>query len=199
MAIIMLSGICGAVDATLIVRARERSLVSQRVQALTLGFDGIEGDSHAGLTRGSCGRVRRQYERGTQIRNTRQVSIICPGEMAQIAKKMGVGQLLPEWLGANLVIAGIPDLSHLPPSTRLIFSSGAALVVDVENGPCRYPGEVIEEHHPGHGNRFPKSALGLRGIVAWVERPGSIALNDTVDVHIPRTQVYEIGDAQKTG
>ena len=197
MAIVMPSEICGKVEAALVVPARERSLASQRVDMLRLGFDGIQGDAHAGLTRASCGRVRRQYDRGTQIRNTRQVSIVCPDELARIAAVMEIDRLEPEWLGANLMISGIPDLTGLPPSTRLIFSSGAALVVDVENGPCRFPGEVIDEYYPGHGKRFPKAALSLRGLVAWVERPGEIAVADKVDIHIPRTRTYEIGNEQK--
>jgi len=51
----------------------------------------------------------------------------------------------------------------LPPSSRLIFSSGVSLVVDMENAPCRYPGDIIEKHHSGKRHLFAKAAQGLRG------------------------------------
>gem|GEM_PF-6244882 len=59
------------------------------------------------------------------------------------------------------------------------------LVVDVENEPCKYPADIIDKHHPGCGKLFVKNAMGLRGITAWVEREGSIGLQDKVEIHVP--------------
>ena len=93
-------------------------------------------------------------------------------------------------VGANLLLSGIPDLTLLPPSSRLIFSSGASLVVDMQNAPCAYPGKVIDEHHPGKGKGFPRAAIDRRGLTAWVEREGSIATGDNVELHIPPQRIY---------
>lgn len=131
-----------------------------------------------------------QYPKGTEIRNTRQVSILSSEELAAVAAEMGIPELRPEWLGASLVLEGIPEFTMVPPSSRLIFSSGAALAVDMENGPCRFPAEVIEGQHPGKGMRFVKAAEGRRGVTAWVERPGRIALGDAVRLHIPPQRLY---------
>ena len=106
-------------------------------------------------------------------------------ELQLIANAMNLPGIQPEWLGANLCISGIPDLTKIPPSARLLFSSGASLVVDVENEPCKYPAEIIEKHHPGFGKSFVKSAVGMRGVTAWVERQGTIRQGDGVEVHVP--------------
>ena len=68
---------------------------------------------------------------------------------------------------------GIPDLTLLPPSTRLQFPSGATLVVDLENAPCRYRRRC----HRQASSRMPRqrwiaAATHKRGVTAWVEREG---------------------------
>ena len=45
------------------------------------------------------------------IRNDRQISIVSAEELALIAKELHVPEVKPEWLGANLLISGIPNLS----------------------------------------------------------------------------------------
>ncbi len=180
----------GCVDALLINRNRSQSLATERLDEVEVDFEGFEGDAHGGLTRPACSRVKLQYAEGTEIRNTRQISVLSVEELVQIARTMRIERLEPGWVGANLVISGIPDLSLLPPSTRLIFAGGVSLVVDMENGPCRHPGEVIDEHFPGHGKYFPKAARHLRGITAWVEKEGKIALGEMVNVHLPVQPPY---------
>ena len=169
----------------------EVDLQSRAVNRVRVTLDGFDGESHGGATRPSCSRVLRQYPtRGTELRNTRQVSILSVEEMALIAAGLGLDHLAPEWLGVNLLLKGIPDLSQLPPSSRLIFDNGTALVVDTENGPCKFPAQIIEANHPGHGLSFPKVARGLRGVVGWVERAGEIAPGDRARLHIPQQRVY---------
>lgn len=160
------------------------------IERTVVTFNGMEEDRHASLVRKSDMRFRRQYAIGTLIRNTRQISILSVEELEVIAKMVGIPYLEPGWLGANLVLSGIPDMTMLPPSTRLLFTSGAALVVDNENRPCRYPGDVIESHHPGKGSRFASSAIGRRGLVAWVEKEGAIEIGDMVALHIPPQRFY---------
>ena len=133
-----------------------------------------------------------QYERGTEIRNTRQISILSSEELVQVANNMEIERVEPEWVGANLLLSGIPALSLLPPSTRLIFDNGVSIVVDMENGPCKYPGEVIDEYFPGYGKRFPKAAQHLRGITAWVEKEGIISSGELVSVHFPIQPPYPL-------
>jgi hypothetical protein len=174
----------------------DEDLSSSRVASVEVSYTGLEGESHSGLVRASCVRVRHQYPEGTEIRNTRQISIISIEELAVIADNMGIAELKPEWLGANLLVSGIPNFSQIPPSTRMIFSGGASLVVDLENSPCKYPGEIIERHHPGFGNLFAKAALGRRGVTAWVEREGRINTGDSIRLYIPPQRIYEISSAE---
>ncbi len=106
--------------------------------ALALSFDGIEGDFHAGQTRRSGGREP-WYPRGTEMRNERQVSIVALDELALIAAGMGIAEIRPEWIGANLVLDGVRDLSMVPSGTLMFFSGGVTLKVDGQNRPCRSP------------------------------------------------------------
>ncbi|GMG82894.1 MOSC domain-containing protein [Paralimibaculum aggregatum] len=159
---------------------------AEAVDEIALDWGGPVGDVHHGETRPSCVRVRRQYPKGTEIRNVRQLSILSEEEMAEIAAGLGIPHLAPEWLGATLVLRGIPDLTLLPPASRLIAEGAApALTTDTENGPCQYPAAEIERVHPGRGEAFPKIARHKRGITAWVERPGQLALGDRLRLHLP--------------
>ena len=181
----------GTVTHLLVNRDRDASLESTPIEKAIATYEGFEGEAHSGLTRPSCVRVRRQYpEKGTEIRNARQITILSVEDMAEIARRLGIPSLQPEWLGANMVLEGIPDLTMLPPSSRLVFEGGTSLVVDIENGPCKYPAEIIEHHHPGHGLAFPKEARGLRGVLAWVEKTGEIALGEKARLHIPPKRLY---------
>lgn len=169
---------------------RHAALPSAACETLTLTFAGPEGEAHGGLTRRSCSRVMAQYPRGTTIRNVRQLSVLGAEDLAAIAQEMGLARLDPALVGATLVIAGIPDFSHLPPSSRLQGASGASLVVDMENRPCTLPAKPIEAAHAGFGARFKPAAAGRRGVTAWVEREGTLTLGETVTLHIPDQPVW---------
>ncbi|WP_170347599.1 MOSC domain-containing protein [Ruegeria atlantica] len=171
----------------------DESLQTKPLNKATMVFAGMAEDRHAKLVGEANVRFRRQYAEGTPIRNTRQLSIVSTEELGVIQKEMDLPEFEPGWIGANMVTSGIPDLTQLPPSTRLIFSSGAALVVDNENRPCRYPGDEIDELYPGHGKRFVKAATGRRGVVAWVEKEGEIRVGDSIALHLPPLRIYPHG------
>ena len=180
----------GRVEACLLSPDRATGLEKAPTGSLTLTFAGIEGDCHSGPTMLSDARTMKQYPRGVTLKNRRQVSIVSVEEMAEIAEKLDIPTLPPEWVGANLLVSGIPDLTLLPPSTRMMFSSGANLIIDLENQPCKYPAEIIEKHHPGHGSAFVAMAKHKRGLVAWVEREGNIASGDTIRLFLPPQRLW---------
>lgn len=152
---------------------------------MKLTFAGSAGEFHAGLTRRSCSRVTAQHPVGTEIRNTRQLSIVSAEEMQDIAAELGLDELDPRWLGASIVVEGIPDFSHIPPSSRLQSENGTTLTVDMQNRPCQYPALTIEADRPGHGKKFKPKAVGRRGVTAWVEREGTLNIGDTLRLHTP--------------
>ena len=152
---------------------------------MTLGFDGMTGEIHAGLTRASCSRVTSQYRKGTEIRNVRQVSIVSVEELARIAEKLDLPEIDPAWLGASVVVSGIPDFTHVPPSARLQGPDGVTLTVDMLNQPCNLVSKTIEDARPGHGKAFKAAAAGMRGVTAWVERPGTLSVGDALVLHLP--------------
>lgn len=170
---------------------REASLRSEPVQQATLTYAGIPGEVHGGLTRPACSRVRSQYPKDTEIRNVRQLSVLSAQELAEVAADCGLEAFDPAQIGASLVIAGIPDFTHLPPSSRLQFPDGSSIVVDMENRPCHLPAKVINADHPGAGDKFKTAANGKRGVTAWVEREGQIAVGDTVRLHVPEQRPWQ--------
>jgi hypothetical protein len=183
----------GRVEALLTSGDRKAGLEKSRVGSLALRFDGIEGDCHSGPTRPSDSRTIRQYPRNTPIRNVRQLTLLSVEELAEIARLMEIPEVKPEWVGANVVISGIPDLTFLPPSSRLQFPSGATIVVDMENEPCRYPAEIIEKHNPAQKVGFVRAAKHKRGVTAWVEREGEVRLADEITLWIPPQRLYKAG------
>lgn len=182
----------GTVSETLI--AAFDHFETRPTEALDLGFEGIAGDFHAGTTRRSGGREP-WYGRGTEMRNERQISIVASDELRLIAAGMKLGEVKPDWIGANLVIDGVPRLSMLPSGTLMFFAGGVTLKVDGQNHPCRLAGRAVAENarmadHEAGALMFPKAAKRLRGLVAWVEKPGRVTRGEAVSVRIPEQWIY---------
>lgn len=182
----------GHVAGTLV--ASGRNFVTSAVPSLDLDLEGIVGDIHRGYGRRSGGREP-WYGRGTLIRNERQLSVVCPDELAQVAHDMGLAEARPEWIGANLVLEGIPDLSMVPSGTLLFFEGGVTLKVDGQNHPCKLAGRSIADHVDAADRdavalSFVKAAKRRRGLVAWVEKPGTVTVGERVSARIPEQWIY---------
>ncbi len=174
-------------------RSRETGFEKPERDSLNLLFSGPEDDCHAGLTREADSRTLKLYKRGTPIRNVRQVTIVAPDELAEVAERMGLPEVNPIWLGANMLLSGVPDLTLLPPSTRIQFPSGATIVVDMENAPCTQVSKVIVQHHGEVGYDFVKHATNKRGVTAWVEREGEVKAGDAATLFLPPARLYAHG------
>jgi hypothetical protein len=156
------------------------------VPALELDLGGIPGDRHYGMTARADSRYP-MYPRGTEIRNRRQLSAVSVEEMAVVAQALGVPEVKAEWLGANLLLEGLPDLTLLPAGARLLFPSGAGLICEGENEPCLGPGEKVQEQYPDVPRLAPafvKAAVNRRGIVLSVERAGVIRPGDVAKIEM---------------
>ncbi len=167
---------------------------TKAVEELHLSFDGIAGDFHAGATRRSGGREP-WYPRGTEMRNERQLSLVAADELAIAAAHMGLKEIRPEWIGANLLIEGVPHLSMLPAGSLMFFNGGVTIKIDGQNKPCRVAGQSIAEHvraadHDVTALLFPKVAKRLRGLVAWVEKPGIVRAGEEISVRVPEQWIY---------
>lgn len=170
-------------------------ITSEPVPEMPLTFAGFEGEVHAGVTRPSCSRVMMLYKRDTEIRNVRQLCVVSAEEMAEVAATMGLEAMDYAWVGASLVLEGIPDFTHLPPSSRLQGPDGVTLVVDMENLPCQEPAVTIEKVRPGIGKGFKPAAEGKRGVTAWVEREGVLRLGDEVKLFVPTQRRWAAGQS----
>ncbi|MEO7718933.1 MAG: MOSC domain-containing protein [Capsulimonas sp.] len=165
------------------------AVVSEPQSEILCALDGIVGDRHFGFTKSAGVRERAFHSKGTPIWNPRTWSAVSVEELAEIAASMSVAEVKAEWLGANLLFSGVENLTLLPPLTRLVFSSGAVLLVYGENLPCVGPANVIKKLgtslNAASSKTFGKAAAKKRGLVGWVERAGGIRPGDTVEAHLP--------------
>jgi len=156
------------------------------VDIIELDWGGAPGDRHHGLTMRSGGRQYPLYSRGTQIHNYRQLSIIDTAELDAIAQALGLPELAPGTIAENITTSGLPDLTSLPPMTRLAFGDspgeGAVIVTGGENDPCVIAGRMVAARYASRAESFPKAAIHRRGLTGWVEHPGPVRIGDRVTV-----------------
>ena len=172
--------------------APHNTFVSEALEVLTLTYEGIPGDRHSGLYRES-GPREPWYPRGTPMRNERQLSILSAEENAEVAAAMNIDALRPEWIGGNLLLSGVPQLSALPPRSLLWFPSGAAVRIDGDNGPCKKSGASIASNIPGRPDLelgFVKAAKHKRGVLGWVEREGDVRAGDVIRIRVWEQALY---------
>lgn len=180
----------GRVEMLLSRESRAEGFEKAQRASLHLRFSGPDSDCHGGLTRASDSRTLQLYRRNTEIRNVRQVSLLALEELQAIAADLGIAKIEPAWFGANVAVSGIPDFTLLLPSTRLQFPSGAVLVVDMENLPCKQIAETVAAHHPEVEFQVVKAARNRRGVTAWVEREGEVKPGDEIAVWLPPNRLY---------
>lgn len=159
------------------------TFVTRELERVELCFGGMEGDRHFGIL-AKAGVRQPMYKRGQEIMNRRQLSIVSVEELQGIAERLGVDEIKPAWLGANIVVSGVPELTKLPMGIRMILPSGGGLVCEGENEPCSGPGRIIASHYgePILTKLFVQKAQQARGIVAYVEHPGEIMVGDVVEI-----------------
>lgn len=179
----------GKVESLLARASRDEGFVKAKTDQLTLTFAGPD-DCHAGLTRKSDSRTLPLYKRNIDIRNVRQLTLLSVEELAEVATRLNIPEVKPEWLGANMLVSGIPDFTLLPPSTRLQFPSGATIVIDMENYPCSQIAKVVDQHHPGTQFKVVQAAMHKRGVTAWVEREGVVKAGDAIKIVTPPNRLY---------
>jgi MOSC domain-containing protein YiiM len=167
----------------------EGNLAKVAQSAVQAELDGFVGDRHKGFSRVAyAGDTERE---GTVRRNNRQWTGVSVEELAMIQTRMDLREpLTAETLGANICVEGIPDFSRLAKGDRLIFPSGATLIVENYNPPCADMSENIAALHPTNSGEpvqrmdFCKQAKRIRGVVGSIDVPGAINTGDEVVVQI---------------
>lgn len=164
-------------------------LSKQPQASLRAEIGGFAGDKHQGP-------VRKTWEgewepAGTIRRNERQWSGVSTEELDYITQRLELTEpLSPATLGANLCVAGIPEFSLLPKGTRLVFPSGAVLLVEEYNPPCSDMGAQIASNYstrstqPLTDKTWLRPASGRRGLVGVIDVPGEIRAGDEVEVRV---------------
>jgi hypothetical protein len=152
-------------------------------------LDGFVGDKYRSHMRGAY--EGESLPVGTIRRNDRQWSAVSLEELTKIQEKMQLKTpLAAEILTANLCLEGIPNFSQLPKGTQLWFPSGAVLVVEDYNAPCRHMAEKVAKTYttlssePLSNLAFAKAAKKLRGLVGVIDVAGEINKGDEVIIKI---------------
>lgn len=161
-------------------------------ESIELELDGIVGDRHRSYQRGTW--AGDKQAEGTVRRNERQWSAISVEELTEISEALDLSEpLTAAFVGANLCLEGVRELSRLPKGTLLKFPSGAELMVEEFNHPCHDMGKAIAETYKTRSGKalsttaFSKAAKLSRGVVGVVEVPGRISAGDTVMVEVYAT------------
>ena len=162
---------------------------------IQLELDGVVGDRHRSYERRTW-RGDKQPE-GTIRRNERQWSAVSIEELAEIQDAMDLTEPPSATdLGANLCLAGLPELSRLPKGTLLKFPSGAELMVEEFNPPCHDMGKKLAAKYTTRSGEAPsttafsKAAKLNRGVVGVVEAAGAVSAGDAVTVDIYETPAW---------
>lgn len=182
--------------------SRPHHFVTTAALALHLDHSGIQGDLHSGATR-AAGAREPWLPRGATLRNDRQLTALCPAELAEIAGLLGIPELRPEWLGGNLLVEGLSGFSHIAPGSRLAiggawggkgrFDGSAVLRVEGYNFPCRQAGRALAAA-VGQADlefAFVRAAARLRGLLLSVDLAGVVMAGDAVvviDPAVPRPE-----------
>ncbi|MCX7622520.1 MAG: MOSC domain-containing protein [Thermomicrobium sp.] len=132
---------------------------------IEVGPDGVVGDYHAGP-------VNRHKKRGEPEPNTRQVTVVAQEVLDDVNAELGI-QLEPGFLGENLTVEGLGDLSDLEPGDLLIVGP-VVLEITAQNKPC----STVAVYHP----QIVKALHGRRGVCAIVRQPGTVRPGDCVRV-----------------
>ena len=197
----------GTVTALYAKRNHEKSEPSERRERLRFVVgEGILVDRHHGLYMAAGPRepiLTRALgfdKKEDLMFNLRQVSVVSEEELAITARRLGIEEegVPGGALFENIVVSGIPKLSHLPHGTRLAFKNSNGDVTLVlyctgRNGPCAGPAKIIADLRglPVKDTvRIFTDDEGqyLRGIVAFVQATGQDAFvheGDTVEVYGP--------------
>ena len=167
-------------------------LSKEEHSSIQVELDGIVDDRHRSYVRKTW--AGDKQPEGTTRRNERQWSAVSIEELDDIAKDMNIAEpLTATSLGANLCLQGIPELSRLPKGTVLKFPSGAELIVEEYNPPCKDMSEIqAAKHTQNSGDKVSATAFSVasklsRGVVGVVEATGVINAGDNVTVEIYET------------
>jgi len=160
--------------------------------SIEVELDGIVGDRHRSIKRGTW--AGDKQPEGTVRRNERLWSAVSVEELAEISAALDlVEPLTAAFVGANLCLEGVRQLSRLPKGSLLKFPSGAELIVEEYNHPCHDMGKAIAESYatrsgkPLESTAFSKAAKLTRGLVGVVEVAGRINAGDAVTVEVYET------------
>ncbi len=141
---------------------------------IEVGPDGVVGDYHAGP-------VNRHKKRGDPEPNTRQLTIVAQEVLDEVNETLGI-QLEPGFLGENLTVEGLGDLSDLEPGDRLLIGASVVLEVTAQNKPC----STVGVYHP----QLVKALYGRRGVCAVVLRTGIVQPGDPILVERRAAQPF---------
>jgi len=172
-------------------------LSKQQRQSLRADIGGFAGDKHRGPERKAW---HGEWEpEGAVRRNERQWSGVSVEELAHISERLDLARpLSPATLGANICVECVTEFSLLPKGSKLVFPSGAVLLVEEYNPPCKDMGAQIAAKYstrsgePLTDKSWLRPAAGRRGVVGVIDVPGEIWTGDEFEVRLYEEPVIRL-------
>ncbi|MDB5266875.1 MAG: molybdenum cofactor sulfurase [Parcubacteria group bacterium] len=181
-----------------IARGKVEWLCIDGMATEVIGFnlDGPEGDAHSGHTRKLSGHdseylwTSELVKRESVVFNWRSWTGLAVEEIREVEAVLKCD--IPKGcLLENIGFSGIPNFSHLPPTSRIVFPKygGEQLILAVweENGPCHGVGDRLAKHYDKKdlSKQFISAAQCKRGVMGFVLSPGWVEVGDEVVVYPP--------------
>ena len=176
-------------------RVESLCLNGEAVDTICFDLAGLRGDVHSGFSRtvgahDGAYRATSALHKGDAVLNWRSWTALAREEIAAFEQTLGVP--IPQGcLLENLTVTGIPNLSKLPPTTRMVFpvrgGTQAMLAVWEENSPCHTVGQRLADHYgrPELKKALIAGARGKRGVMGLVLSAGWVEVDDEVQVFPP--------------
>lgn len=169
---------------------------------LNLDLEGIRHSSdrskkYYGFTRTSDRRAP-WLKQGIPVRNQRQITMVAKEDLAELSAKLGIEQIRPEWLNANIFVSGLPGFSSLPRGTRFRFSDGGCILSEDRAYPCSSSARAVQKQYPDLDRiqtEFVREARTLRGLICTVEQGGRLSGGESFEVLVPEQWIYAPADS----
>ncbi len=171
-------------------RRPRRTLRRRRWSGSEASFAGLGGEAHSGLTR-----PRLQPRVGASIRGDRDPQ--CPPADASSAEEE-LAEMRGGWVSTGRSgVAGGADggagcrtsaTCRLRPAFRPRPAPPSSSTCRTAPATCRRRSST---DLAGAGRRFKAAAEGLRGVTAWVEREGPIAVGDALRLFVPDQRAWQ--------
>ena len=136
---------------------------------INIGAHGVTGDFHEG-------QINKHKKVGAPEPNSRQLTIVAKEALDHANSQLDIS-LIPGSVGENILVENLGLLENLVAGDQIFVGKNVALRVTGQNRPCA----TLNVYHED----IIRVLLGIRGVTAVVEHPGTVSPGDRVVLKSP--------------